>query len=68
MLLHSESSPVTPKISPALYTVERNDRKEEGGGVFIAVLKKYLAPVQQSLGIDCEVLWRKLNVQGSKPL
>ena len=30
--------------------------------------EEYLAPVQQSLGTDCEVLWRKLSVQGSKPL
>ena len=39
-----------------------------GGGVFVALHSKYIASHESSFDSDSEILWVKLNIQGSKPL
>ncbi len=56
-------------VFPPGYDVEREDRDCHGGGVFIAVHNDLLAsPKLDSLKSNCEVLWRKIDIQGTKPL
>ena len=39
-----------------------------GGGVFVAVTKKYVSTTEYSLNTKCEVLWGKITIAGTKPL
>lgn len=57
-------------FSPELgYTPFRRDRqKQTGGGVFIAVKNSLIAQEATHLHTDCENIWVKIQLQGSKPL
>ncbi|XP_060582784.1 uncharacterized protein LOC132739146 [Ruditapes philippinarum] len=51
------------------YTPYRRDRKKQaGGGVFIAVKNCIIAQEATNLQTDCENLWVKIEMQGSKLL
>lgn len=51
------------------YTPYRRDRKKQaGGGVFIAVKNCIIAQEATNLQTDCENIWVKIEMQGSKPL
>ena len=58
----------TAEVFPNEYNVSRKDRNIHGGGVFVAVTKKYVSTTEYSLGTKCEVLWCKITVAGTKPL
>ena len=50
------------------YTVFRRDRATgKGGGVFLLVRNNLLPTVQQNLNTNCEIIWIKLEIKGSKP-
>ncbi|XP_053381760.1 uncharacterized protein LOC128549254 [Mercenaria mercenaria] len=57
-------------FNPVLgYTIFRRDRqKQNGGGVFIAVRNCIVAQEATHLHTDCENVWVKIEIQGSKPL
>jgi len=46
--------------------VFRKDRSSKGGGVFIAVSDKLIASLQTQLDTDCEIIWVKIEISGSK--
>ena len=47
----------------------RRDRNSSaGGGVFAAVSEEFLSERQEELEMDCEMLWIKISVVGSKDL
>ena len=52
------------------YTVFRRDRvtTTRGGGVFILVRKQFTVSRVPELETDCELLWVKIELLGSKPL
>ena len=52
------------------YTVLRRDRvtTTRDGGVFILVRKQFTVSRVPELGTDCELLWVKIELLGSKPL
>ena len=51
------------------YSIFRRDRTTgKGGGVFIMVKNTLLPSEQPKLNTDCEILWIKLDIKGSKPL
>ena len=50
------------------YTMFRRDRGSRGGGVFILVRNLYIANRLQEWETDCEILWIKLQLEGSVPL
>ena len=60
------------EIFPDNYEVFRNDRQgkhghQQGGGVFILVLREYLArEVPNSRQEDCELIWVEIQAKGSK--
>jgi hypothetical protein len=65
---HLDKTTTNQSIHPN-YNIERKDRTANGGGVFIAIHEKWLSdPKIEALDTNCEVLWRKLNICGSKPL
>ena len=46
----------------------RRDRATgKGGGVFILVKNNLLPAVQHNLNTNCEIIWIKLEIKGSKP-
>jgi len=50
-------------------TVFRRDRlKGKGGGIFILVKNNLLPTEQKNLNTDCEIIWIKIQVSGTKPL
>ena len=58
----------TPTELDAAYDVERRDRLTRDGGVLIAAKKDLLMTREYDLETDCEVMWCKLNMAGSKTL
>ena len=51
------------------YTVFRRDKlKGKGGGVFILVKTNLLPSEQANLNTNCEIIWIKIEIKGSKPL
>lgn len=51
------------------YTVFRRDRETgKGGGVFLLVTNKLIASAQPKFNTNCEILWIKLELIGSKPI
>ena len=51
------------------YNIERRDRPNDPhGGVFIASKKELLATRETELETNCEILWCKFNMAGSKTL
>jgi hypothetical protein len=52
------------------YAVERRDREKDNnkGGVFIAAKKDLIMVREEELMTDCELLWCKFNLAGSKTL
>jgi hypothetical protein len=52
------------------YSVERRDREKDNnkGGVFIAAKKDLIMVREEELMTDCELLWCKFNLVGSKTL
>ena len=59
----------TAEVFSSTFNVIRKERPVAGGGgVFVAVHSKYIASHESSFDSDCEILWVKLNIQGSKPL
>ena len=59
------------KIFPRGYSVFRADRKSiatHSGGVFILVGNGLLCTEQPQFQTDCELLWVKLEITGSRPL
>ena len=65
---HIDSSFTNGEIFPPGYNVSRKDRNIHGGGVFIAVSNKFISTTEYSLDTDCEILWSKISIVGSKPL
>ena len=61
----------TSEIFPSTlgYSVFRRDRPiGKGGGVFIMVKNNLLPSEQPKLNTDCEIIWIKLEIKGTKPL
>ncbi|MCG8048052.1 MAG: hypothetical protein JAY75_12610 [Candidatus Thiodiazotropha taylori] len=50
------------------YEIFRRDRSSRGGGVLILVSRKYIACREEKFESDCEILWVKVEIVGSKPL
>ena len=52
------------------YQIERRDRESgsHGGGVFIASKRDLIMDRTPELETDCEILWCKMELQGSKTL
>ena len=65
---HIDSTLKTAEVFPNEYNVSRKDRNIHGGGVFVAVTKRYVSTTEYSLDTKCEVLWCKITVAGTKPL
>ena len=65
---HIDSTFTNGEIFPLRYNVSRKDRDIHGGGVFIAVSNKYISTTEYSLDTDCEIIWSKISIIGSKPL
>ena len=65
---HIDSTFTNGEIFPPRYNVSRKDRDIHGGGVFIAVSNKYISTTEYSLDTDCEIIWSKISIIGSKPL
>ena len=56
---------------PPDFTCYRNDRsRSKGGGVFLLVSNQFdsYEPEELKAGDECELVWAKLKVQGSKDL
>ena len=59
------------EVFPGNYISCRNDRNDgKGGGVFLLVSNKYESqePEELTAGEDCELVWAKVKIQGSKDL
>ena len=58
------------EVFPPNFTSFRNDRRGKGGGVFLLVSNKYDSqePEELKAGDECEVVWAKIKVHGSKDL
>ncbi len=58
------------EIFPPDYTVYRKDRSstQVGGGVFVAIKNTYIATECKDLDAECELIWAKVQVTGSKDL
>ena len=63
-----DSTLKTAEVFPNEYNVSWKDRNIHGGGVFVAVSKKYGSTTAYSLNTKCEVLWCKFTIAGTKPL
>ena len=50
------------------YELFRRDRSSRGGGVLILVSRIYIAHREEKMESDCEILWVKVEIVGSKPL
>ena len=50
------------------YQVERRDRQTRDGGVFIAVRNDLVSTREMEYETDCELLWVKVDIVGSKTL
>ena len=46
----------------------RQDRSSRGGGVLILISKRYIAHRVEQFEMECEILWVKIEIKGSKPL
>ena len=62
----SEISPAHLGYNPSIKRDRSTDAK--GGGVFILVSEKLIVSAQPQLSTDCEVVWAKVQVVGTKPL
>jgi hypothetical protein len=62
------SSHLNIEFFPPNFTVHRKDRVTEttGGGVCIAVNNRILSSIEPELDTDCEILWTKIKICGSK--
>ena len=58
----------TAEVSPMNITFLERMETFMGGGVFVAVTKKYVSTTEYSLNTKCEVLWGKITIAGTKPL
>ena len=59
------------EVFPPDFTCYRNDRsRSKGGGVFLLVSNHFdsYEPEELKAGDECELVWAKLKVQGSKDL
>ena len=56
------------EVFPQGYSVFRADRASRGGGVFILVRRGLLCTEQPQFRTECEILWVKLEITGSRPL
>ena len=65
---HLENGITTSEVFPKGFDIFRKDRSLGGGGVFVAVSDKYVACKVDALETNCEAIWAKLEVTGSKPL
>ena len=60
---------VTTPSELSAYNVERLDRNRHGGGVFVPVKDDIIMSREYDLEVsDCELLWCKINLAGSKTL
>jgi hypothetical protein len=53
-----------------MFLNSRKDRNVNGGGVFVAISNTFniVATTEYSLDTDCEIIWCKISIVGSKPL
>ncbi|KAL3842089.1 hypothetical protein ACJMK2_020153 [Sinanodonta woodiana] len=61
----------SPEVFPSNFKCYRKDRESrEGGGVFLLISDKYESEEPEQLKVDqeCELVWAKIKVQGSKDL
>ena len=61
----------SPEVFPPNFKCYRKDRlKTEGGGVFLIVSDTYESeePEEMKVDNDCELIWAKLKIKGSKDL
>ncbi|XP_072014916.1 uncharacterized protein [Amphiura filiformis] len=65
---HIDNSFTNGEIFPPGYNVSRKDRNINGGGVFVAISDKHVASTEYFLDTDCEIVWCKISIVGSKPL
>jgi len=50
------------------YEIYRRDRGSRGGGVLVLVSNKFLSSRVDQYETNCEIVWVKVELQGSKPL
>ncbi len=65
---HIDNTFTNGEIFPPGYNVSRKDRNINGGGVFVAVSNKFVSSTEYSLDTECEIMWCKISISGSKPL
>ena len=58
----------TPTELSDSYLVERDDRQERNGGCFVASKKDFLMQRETELENNCELVWCKIEIKGSKIL
>lgn len=63
-----DSSVKDTQIFPPNYTIYRNDRNMKGGGVLIAINHDHLNTPVPELQTNCEIVWAKISLAGSKDL
>ncbi|XP_071506791.1 uncharacterized protein [Diadema antillarum] len=56
------------EVFPPTHAFYRNDRETTGSGVFVGVRKDMTSESQPSLTTECEVVWTKAKIQGSRDL
>ena len=56
------------EIFPSNFKAYRNDRKSDGGGVFILVEKSLIAVEKPSFVTKCEIIWAKIHLKGRREL
>jgi len=57
------------QIFPSNYRLWRKDRQNSsGGGVLLAIKDTYISSDVPELQTDCEIIWAKINLVGSKTL
>ncbi|CAC5423879.1 unnamed protein product [Mytilus coruscus] len=63
-----DSSVKDNQIFPPNYTIYRNDRNMKGGGVLIAINNDHLSIPVSELQTNCEIVWAKISLTGSKDI
>ncbi|XP_072044150.1 uncharacterized protein [Amphiura filiformis] len=67
-VITSSPKPTSNQGIPSEYNVSRKDRNIHGGGVFVAVTKRYVSTTEYSLDTQSEIVWCKIEIAGTKPL
>ena len=67
-LNHERGAFLDSELVSDQYKVYRNDRDEEGGGVFILVHKDIISIEETTLVTECELEWVKIRLKGAKDL